>query len=115
LNIYLSLFVYIGPEKPQWGVANYVYIRTYTHTYIHVLLNVTCYVISKNHERARCWGKNSSYMTSDLMFYDAIAAQQFGNKRVESLHTNAGMLEKRFRITVKFNTRNCVGEEISSL
>ena len=23
-----SLFVYIGPEKPQWGVANYVYIFT---------------------------------------------------------------------------------------
>ena len=25
-NVYLSLFVYIGPEKPRWGVANYVYI-----------------------------------------------------------------------------------------
>ena len=27
-DIYLSLFIYIGPEKPQWGVANYVYIHT---------------------------------------------------------------------------------------
>ena len=27
LNIYLSLFVYSCPEKPQWGVAHdYVYI-----------------------------------------------------------------------------------------
>ena len=24
LNVYLSLLVYIGSEKPQWGVANYV-------------------------------------------------------------------------------------------
>ena len=32
MNIYLSLTVYIGPEKPQWGVANYVYMHTaYTH------------------------------------------------------------------------------------
>ena len=29
LNIYLSLFVYTGPEKPLWGVANYVYIYIY--------------------------------------------------------------------------------------
>ena len=30
--IWISLFiiVYIGPEKPQWGVANYVYIFFYT-------------------------------------------------------------------------------------
>ena len=28
--IYLSLFVYIVPEKPRWGVANYLYIRIYT-------------------------------------------------------------------------------------
>ena len=28
-----SLFVYIGPEKPQWGVANYVYIYIYTFTF----------------------------------------------------------------------------------
>ena len=27
-DIYLSLFVYIGPEKPQWGVANYIYIHS---------------------------------------------------------------------------------------
>ena len=26
LNVYLSLSLYIGPEKPQWRVANYVYI-----------------------------------------------------------------------------------------
>ena len=26
LNIYLSLFVYTSPEKPQWGVAIFVYI-----------------------------------------------------------------------------------------
>ena len=25
-DIYLSLFVYLGPEKSRWGVANYVYI-----------------------------------------------------------------------------------------
>ena len=23
---YLSLSVYIGPEKPRWGVGNYVYV-----------------------------------------------------------------------------------------
>ena len=28
-NIYLSLSVYIGPEKPQWGVANHVYTHRY--------------------------------------------------------------------------------------
>ena len=26
LNVYLSLSVFTAPEKPQWGVANYVYI-----------------------------------------------------------------------------------------
>lgn len=31
LNIYFSLFVYIGPEKPQWGVVNYVYIVLYIY------------------------------------------------------------------------------------
>ena len=31
LNIYISLFVYIGPEKPQWGVAKKVCPCTYTH------------------------------------------------------------------------------------
>ena len=29
LNIHLSLPVCIGSEKPQWGVANYVYIHSY--------------------------------------------------------------------------------------
>ena len=28
----LSIFVYIGPEKPRWGVANYVYIYIYILT-----------------------------------------------------------------------------------
>ena len=32
-NIYISLFVYISPEKPQWGVANYIYIFTF-YTFI---------------------------------------------------------------------------------
>ena len=32
--VYLSLFVYIGPEKPLWGVANYVYIYIYIYIYI---------------------------------------------------------------------------------
>ena len=29
MNIHLSLFVNIGPEKPQWGVVNYIYIFIY--------------------------------------------------------------------------------------
>ena len=29
--INLSLFVCIGPEKPRWGVANYVYIYIYIY------------------------------------------------------------------------------------
>ena len=29
LCLFISLFVYIGPEKPQWGVDNYVYIYIY--------------------------------------------------------------------------------------
>ena len=29
LNICLSLSVYIGPKKPQWGPANYVYLHFY--------------------------------------------------------------------------------------
>ena len=24
-------FVYIGPEKPRWGVANYVYMHIHAH------------------------------------------------------------------------------------
>ena len=31
--IHFALFAYIGPEKPQWGVANYIYV------YIFYLLN----------------------------------------------------------------------------
>ena len=31
--VYLSLFVYVGPEKPQRGVANYVYIIIHTLVY----------------------------------------------------------------------------------
>ena len=27
--VYLSLFVYSGPEKPRWGVTCYVYIYIY--------------------------------------------------------------------------------------
>ena len=38
LNIYLSLFVYIGLEKPQWGVPNYVYIDTHI---MALLLRIT--------------------------------------------------------------------------
>ena len=30
--VYLSLFVCIGPEKPQWGVANYVHTHA-THKF----------------------------------------------------------------------------------
>ena len=35
LNYNLSLFVYIGPEKPRWGVASYVYIYIYIYIYIN--------------------------------------------------------------------------------
>ena len=31
--IYHYYFVYIGPEKPQWGVADYVYIYIYIYIY----------------------------------------------------------------------------------
>ena len=36
--IFISIIVLIGPEKPKWGVANYV---TFTFTHLH-LLTCTC-------------------------------------------------------------------------
>ena len=40
--------VYIGPEKPQWGVANYVYIYTHGQKYIGKPLSAAQENSSKN-------------------------------------------------------------------
>ena len=45
LNIYLSVIVYIGPEKPQWGVANCIYyIDMYIYLFGYNSCMCTCFI-----------------------------------------------------------------------
>ena len=42
----ISLFVCVGPEKPRWGVANYVYIYIYIYIFIYYkVINFTALTI----------------------------------------------------------------------
>ena len=49
VNAVTSLFVYIGPEKPRWGVANYVYV----YIYIYFVIPVTFFVPKAKFSRNR--------------------------------------------------------------
>ena len=55
--VHLSLLVYIGPEKPRWGVANYVYIYIYISVVISKWLLPELSIPAAGQKDHRLWGR----------------------------------------------------------
>ena len=48
MNIQLLLFVYIGPEKPQWGVATYLYAFFFACSFVGAFSGSTLFLFAKS-------------------------------------------------------------------